>query len=97
MALGVWLAAQTEAQQYNGEVERLKARDSGAIIMYEEVVTLFEEYGVCRDKAQGVVEDLMRDQEMWLKVSTLLSFVQSHAQSSRRRLISMSNNSSPPT
>jgi len=72
MGLGCWLAAQTEAQRYEAEVERIKARDSGAAIMHEEVLALFEEYGVRMESAQGVIDDLMHDQEMWLKVSTLL-------------------------
>jgi len=74
MGLGAWLAAQTEAQRYDAEVERITTRDSGAAIMHEEVVTLFEEYGVRKDNAHGVIEDLMRDQDMWLKVSPLLLY-----------------------
>jgi len=73
MALGAWLAAQTEVQRYDAEVERIKARDSGATIMHEEVVTLFEEYGIRKESARSVVEDLMQDQEMWLKVGSVLS------------------------
>lgn len=71
MGLGAWLAAQTKAQRYDAEVERMTARNSGSTIMHEEVVMLFEEYGVRKDNAQGVIEDLMRDEEMWLKVSDL--------------------------
>ena len=73
MGLGAWLAAQTEAQRYDAEVEKLTTRNSGAVIMHEEVVTFFEEYGVCRDKAKSVIEDLMRDEDMWLKASNPFS------------------------
>jgi len=72
MGLGAWLAAQTETQRYDAEIDRFTARNSGAVIMHEEVVTLFEGYGVRKESAQGVIEDLMRDQELWLKVSTLV-------------------------
>lgn len=96
MGLGAWLAAQTEAQRYDAEVDRLTARNSGTTIMHEEVVTLFEEYGVRKDRAQGVIEDLMHDQEMWLKVSTLL-LGQRQVPGAGRRLTCLFNNSSPPT
>jgi len=94
MGLGAWLAAQTESQRYDAEIDKFTARNSGAAIMHEEVLTLFEGYGVRKESAQGVIEDLMHDQEMWLKVSTVLL---DKVPGAERRLTCLFDNSSPPT
>jgi hypothetical protein len=73
MGLGAWLAAQSDIQRYDADVERLKARSIDQAATYDEVLELFRGYGVSDEKARTLVEDILVNRALWLKVRMLRS------------------------
>jgi len=69
MGLGEWLAAQTEAQQYDSEVQRVRTKSAELAATHDEVLNILREYGAGETTAQALVRDMMADRELWLKVN----------------------------
>jgi predicted membrane protein (TIGR00267 family) len=74
MGLGAWLAAETERKHYEveearefREVKNMPQKEE------EEIYEIFEQYGISRSAAKGVVDDLTRNEDMWVKVRERVS------------------------
>lgn len=69
MGLGAWLAAKTEAKHYEVEErrERREVRETPEA-EEDEIYEIFAKYGIGREKAVGIVEELRSDEDMWVKV-----------------------------
>ncbi|TKA79561.1 hypothetical protein B0A55_02736 [Friedmanniomyces simplex] len=68
MGLGAYLAAVTEKKHY--EVEELRERaevKDKPLAEEDEVYEIFEQYGIERVQAQGVVEGLKANEDMWVR------------------------------
>jgi VIT1/CCC1 family predicted Fe2+/Mn2+ transporter len=76
MGLGAYLAAVTERKHYMVEEvrERREVREKPAA-EEEEIYDIFQQYGIGRDAAKGMVECLKLDEDLWVKASasTVLS------------------------
>ncbi|OAK93756.1 DUF125-domain-containing protein [Phaeosphaeriaceae sp. SRC1lsM3a] len=68
MGLGAWLAAKTEAKHYEVEErrERREVRETPEA-EEDEIYEIFAKYGIGREKAVGIVEELRSDEDMWVK------------------------------
>lgn len=82
MGLGAYLAALTDLRHYRVEEAREKREvEEMPEAEEEEIYEIFEPYGIARDICKGVVDSLIRDKEMWVKVW----FVMSHIRKKQRR------------
>jgi len=71
MGLGAWLAAQTDTQRYNAEVERVKTKSTELAATHDEVLDIFRGYGASDATARALLEDMMIDRCLWVKVSVI--------------------------
>lgn len=69
MGLGAYLAATTERNQYIAE-ERRERREivDDPATEREEVYSVFSMYGLDRELVRPVVEKLVENEDMWIKV-----------------------------
>jgi vacuolar iron transporter family protein len=69
MGLGAWLAAMTDRKQYEVEEKRQRRsiREKPAA-GEEEVYELFEEYNLSRTSVTPLVDQLVQNFDMWIKV-----------------------------
>lgn len=75
MGLGAFLAAMTDKKHYEVEETRewREVRDTPKL-EEDETYEIFEQYGIQRNEAKGVVNVLKGNEDMWVKVcSSLLS------------------------
>jgi hypothetical protein len=70
MGLGAYLAAVTERKHYavEEERERREVREKPAA-EEEEIFEIFEQYGISREAASGMVECLKLNEDLWVRVS----------------------------
>jgi hypothetical protein len=69
MGLGAWLAAITDRKQFEVEEKRqrnaIRAKPAAA---EEEIYEVFDEYNVDRSMLMSLVDKLVQDFEIWVKV-----------------------------
>ena len=69
MGLGAFLASMTDRKHFEveeaREIKEVKERPADE---EEEIYEIFEQYGIQRSEAKGVVEGLKVNEEMWVKV-----------------------------
>lgn len=68
MGLGAYLAAVTEKKHYEVEEqrERREVKDSPQA-EEDEIYEIFEQYGITRKEARGVVDGLKANEDMWVR------------------------------
>lgn len=69
MGLGAYLADASEGKHYQSEWRRERreiAESPGA--EEEEIYEIFETFGLTRERVKPVVEGLMANEDMWIKV-----------------------------
>ncbi|KAK5121113.1 hypothetical protein LTR85_005597 [Meristemomyces frigidus] len=68
MGLGAWLAAVTEKKHYEVEEqrERKEVKESPRA-EEDEIYEIFEQYGIARGEARGVVDGLKANEDMWVQ------------------------------
>jgi hypothetical protein len=76
MGLGAYLAAVTERDHYiceeNREREEVRTRPEDE---REEIFEIMDGYGVAREATKPLVEQLERDSEQWVRVSSCGGFL----------------------
>lgn len=74
MGLGAWLAAITDRKQFEVEEKRqrnaIRAKPAAA---EEEIYDVFDEYNLGRSMLMPLVDKLVQDFEMWIKVGSTCS------------------------
>lgn len=75
MGLGAYLAAATEDKHYRVEEAREWEEVEKFPLMEEAEIydLMLEEYGLGRECVKPLLEELMKNKEMWVKVRLLLS------------------------
>ena len=69
MGLGAYLAASTEYQQYRAEEAReYREVEHCSKEEEKEIYDIMAEYGIDRESTRPLVEKLMKDKDMWVKV-----------------------------
>ena len=70
MGLGAWLAAINDEKQYEVEEKRqrraIRAKPAAA---EEEIYEVFDEYELGRDAVTPIVDQLVKNFDLWIKVS----------------------------